>query len=118
MVMRTAGYLASQAAWRPRICLSLSSTLYWSKAKWTVSPTLTRKSSALPGMMRDVTGAGAGCEGGGGAGGGAVLTASCLCVQAPKTRAADRHANFRERENGIMIGISWQRRPRCNGAHA
>src|SRR3954470_15860195 len=107
-VTRTAGYFCSQAAWRPRIFLSVSSTLYWSKAKWTVSPTLTRKSWALPGMMLDVTGAGGGADGadGGGAGGGAVLTASCLWVQAPNTRAADRQVNFRERENGIMIGIS------------
>ena len=49
---------------------------------------------------------------------GAVLTASCLCVQAPSIRAADRHANFRECGNRVMTGISWQRRPRCGGAHA
>src|ERR1700748_1876664 len=116
MVTRTDGYFCSQAAWRVRMALSESSTLYWSKAKWTVSPTLTRKSSALPGRMLEVTGAGADCTGGGGAGGGAVLTASCLCVQAPRTRAADRHANFRERENRIIWNLlaaktAVQRRP-------
>src|SRR4029079_2068458 len=110
MVTRTDGYLDSQAAWRLRMVLSLSSTLYWSKAKWTVSPTLTRKSSALPGMMREVTGAGAGAAAGGGAGGGAVFTASCLWVQAPRIRAADRQANFRVWENRDMMES-----PGCEG---
>src|SRR5579862_2377917 len=62
-VTRTDGYFDSHAAWRPSKDLSESSMLYSLRAKWTVSPTLTLKSWALPGRMLEVTGAGAGAEG-------------------------------------------------------
>src|SRR5215469_8704737 len=100
MLRRTEGYRPSQAACLFSVFLSLSSILYWFKAKWTVSPTLTLKSWALPGMMLEVTSC---CGGGGGAaGGGAVLTASCLCVQAASSNAADNAANLNVLENFNM----------------
>ena len=53
-------------------------------------------------VLGRVAGSRAGWVAGGETGGGAVLTASCLCVQAPRTRTAERHANFREREYAII----------------
>src|SRR5436190_2141720 len=64
-------------------------------------------------MTRETTGAGAGAVAGGGAGGGAVFTASCLCVQAPRIRAADRQANFKEVGNRIMLESPGSEDRRC-----
>src|SRR5690348_6397841 len=64
-------------------------------------------------MTRETTGAGAGLAGGGGAGGGAVFTASCLCVQAPRIRTADRQVNFREWLNRIMLESPGSEDHRC-----
>src|SRR5215471_127289 len=83
MRTRTRGYLISQAAWRCSSDLSLSSTRYLLSAKWTVSPTLTRKSCSLPGRIELVTGGG-GVTGAVWTGGGGVVTTSCLCVQAAR----------------------------------
>src|SRR5271154_3927369 len=92
MVTRTSGYLPSHAACFCSSALSSSRMLYWLKSKWTVSPTLTRKSCALPGRMDEVTGAGGAAIGADG--GGAVLTAACLVVQAAKAITAMRHIIF------------------------
>src|SRR3569833_3861719 len=63
-------------------------------------------------MLDDVTGAGADCIGAG-AGGGAVFTACSLCVQAPRTRAADRQANFRVLEKRIITKSPGSEARRC-----
>src|SRR5580698_6006760 len=106
MVTRTCGYFCNHDAWRcsvPRPSSVTSDLLY---SKWTVSPTLTRRSSALPGIMVDCV---VDCCIVGPEGGGVTAAASGLVVQAAKSATIATAEMAGPGENFIM-GIPLQRK--------
>ena len=88
----------SQAAWRPRMALSAVLDIVLVVAEMDGVADIDAEILGAARHDRWTSPArGPARSGRARAGGGAVFTASCLWVQAPRTRTADKQANFRER---------------------